>query len=181
MFYTGFFFLPELGAFMSHSLAVSYSDIITCLSKLNEHKFTIIIQFYNCQLVWDCLRVNEFSNGHWFEVSFRTVIMYYYVVNTHWWACSDSIPLSWSGSRRQADRRIVFTYNQNCVHIQSELCSRTIRIWDPCECRFRITSEDRRHVWCRGKASALWSKRHEFEPSSRHKTYTHCAVGQWPK
>ena len=35
-----------------------------------------------------------------------------------------------------------------------------------------------RHVWCRGKASALLSKRHEFEPSSRHKTYTHCAVGQ---
>ena len=27
------------------------------------------------------------------------------------------------------------------------------------------------YVWCRGKASALWSKRHEFEPSSHHKTY----------
>ena len=34
-----------------------------------------------------------------------------------------------------------------------------------------------RHVWCRGKASALRSKRHEFEPSSRHKSYTQCAVG----
>ena len=39
---------------------------------------------------------------------------------------------------------------------------------------FLIIVKPCRHVWCRGKASALWPKRHEFALSSRHKTYTLC-------